>query len=336
MPSSPARDPRTPVTLITGFLGAGKSTLLNAILRHPGFADAAVLINEFGDVGIDAALVRGVDGAVVTLPTGCVCCALRGEMIDALKDLHFKRARGAVPNFTRLLIETSGLADPAPILATLLKEPVLESVYRIDGIVTVADGEHGEAHLDQRAEARAQAAIADRLLISKTDRADAATVERLTARLGRINPLAEIVPIRHGEVPPDRLLGCFDPMRARPLPQPHHHHHDHPHDHRDGISANRLALAPGWPRAALESRIRLFLSLNDGAVLRLKGIARCADGALYALHGVRHVAYPAQPIESCPAEMENRVVLIADAPPKHSDLLSGTPDGTSMPGQELR
>jgi G3E family GTPase len=205
-----------PVTLITGFLGAGKSTLLNAILRHPGFADAAVLINEFGDVGIDAALVRGVDGAVVTLPTGCVCCALRGEMIDALKDLHFKRARGEIPEFTRLLIETSGLADPAPILATLLKEPVLESVYRIDGIVAVADGEHGEAHLDQRAEARAQAAIADRLLISKTDRADAATVERLTARLERINPLAEIVPMRRGEVPPSLLLGCFDPTRARP------------------------------------------------------------------------------------------------------------------------
>ncbi len=340
MPLAAARDPRLPVTLITGFLGAGKSTLLNALVRDPAFADAAVLINEFGNVGIDSALVRDIPGEVVTLPTGCVCCALRGEMIDALRDLHFSRVRGRVPEFSRLLIETSGLADPAPILATLLKEPVLASVYRIDGIATVVDGEHGEAHLDQRAEARAQAAIADRLLISKADRADAAALDRLKTRLAGINPLAEIVTMRHGEVAAALLTGCFDP--ARPLPPQRHHHdhphdhghhgHDHPHDHRDGIAATALSLASGWPRAALESRVRLFLSLNDGRVLRLKGIVRCADGALHALHGVRHVAYPAQPLDSCPPELENRVVLISDTPPEHLELLTGQPEENVIPG----
>ena len=160
MPHRPARDPRLPVTLITGFLGAEKSTLLNALIRHPDFADAAILVNEFGNIGIDSALIRSVDGTVTTLAAGCVCCAMRGELITALKDLHFKRVRGEVPEFTRLAIETSGFADPAPIFATLLNEPVLASVYRIDGIVAVIDGEHGAVQLDCRAEAVAQAAIA--------------------------------------------------------------------------------------------------------------------------------------------------------------------------------
>ncbi|MGE4527413.1 MAG: GTP-binding protein, partial [Rhodospirillaceae bacterium] len=211
---APAADPRIPVTLITGFLGAGKSTLLNALLDSPGFAGSAVLVNEFGDVGIDSALIRAVDGNVVTLSTGCVCCAPRGELIDALKDLHFKRVRGRIAEFGRLVIETSGLADPAPILATLLREPVLAAVYRIDGIVAVIDGEHGAAHLDERNEARVQAAVADRLLISKTDRIGAAEVETLAARLRALNPLAEIIPMRWGEVPAEALTGGFDPARA--------------------------------------------------------------------------------------------------------------------------
>ncbi len=318
-PRRPARDPRLPVTLITGFLGAGKSTLLNALIRHPDFADAAILVNEFGDVGIDSALVRSVDGTVTTLATGCVCCAMRGELITALKDLNFKRVRGEVPEFTRLAIETSGLADPAPIFATLLNEPVLASVYRIDGIVAVIDGEHGAVQLDDRAEAVAQAAIADRLLISKTDRADPAEIARLRARLEQINPTAEIVAMNHGDIAPDLLIGCFNPSR----PPFHDHGHKHGHDHRDGISATPVRLATDWPRTALESRIRLFLTLNDGAVLQLKGIARCADGALYALHGVRHIACPAQPIDTCSPEMENRLVLISDTPPEHMELLSG-------------
>jgi len=335
--SAPAADPRLPVTLITGFLGAGKSTLLNALLSRPGFAGSAVLVNEFGDVGIDSALIRAVDGNVVTLSTGCVCCALRGELIDALKDLHFKRVRGQIAEFGRLVVETSGLADPAPILATLLRDPVLAAVYRIDGIVAVIDGEHGAAHLDERNEARVQAAVADRLLISKPDRIDAAQTDALAHRLHPLNPLAEIMPMRWGDIPAEALSGGFDPARAAAFTEaeehPHHDDHDHRHDHghhhlhdhRDGIAATVLPLAPGWPRAALESRIRLFLALNGGRVLRLKGIARCADGGLWALHGVRHVAYPAAPLAACPPEVEDRIVVISEEAPDAIDLITAPP-----------
>lgn len=307
---------KIPVTLITGFLGAGKSTLLNALLRDPRFAGSAILVNEFGDIGIDGALVQGVDETVVTLSTGCICCAMRGEMITALRDLHFKRVRGDIAEFGRLVIETTGLADPAPILATLLRDPVAASVYRLDGIVAVIDGEHGEIHLDERAEARAQAAIADRLLISKADRATPDALERLSARLAEINPFAEIRTMAKGDAPAEALVGAFDPDRRHEPPP------EGGSDHRDGIRSAGFPMPPNQPRAALASRIALFLMLNGGRILRLKAIARCDDGKLWAFHGVRHVAYPAEPVEDCPAHYENRAVVISEAPPEHPQLLT--------------
>jgi len=307
---------KIPVTLITGFLGAGKSTLLNALLRDSRFAGSAVLVNEFGDIGIDGALVQGVDETVVTLSTGCICCAMRGEMITALRDLHFKRVRGEIDEFQRLVIETTGLADPAPILATLLGDPIAATVYRLDGIVAVVDGDHGDAHRDGRAEARSQAAIADRLLISKADRATPEDLARLRARLADINPFAEIRHMTLGDAPPEALVGAFDPDRNREPPPASGS------DHRDGIGSVGFSLPPNQPRAALASRIALFLMLNGGRILRFKAIARCDDGQLWAFHGVRHVAYPAEPVDDCPKSYENRAVVISEAPPEHPQLLT--------------
>lgn len=307
---------KIPVTLITGFLGAGKSTLLNALLRDPRFAGSAVLVNEFGDIGIDGALVQGVDETVITLSTGCICCAMRGEMITALRDLHFKRVRGEVDEFQRLVIETTGLADPAPILATLLGDPIAATVYRLDGIVAVVDGEHGDVHLDDRAEARAQAAIADRLLISKADRAAPEALARLETRLAAINPFAEIRAMTLGDVPPGALVGAFDPSRRREPPP------EGGNAHRDGIRSASFRMPANQPRAALASRIALFLMLNGGRILRFKAIARCDDGGLWAFHGVRHVAYPPEPVGDCPEHYENRAVVISEAPPEHPQLLT--------------
>lgn len=307
-------DPRIPVTLVTGFLGAGKSTFLNRLLRDPEFRGAAVLVNEFGAVGIDAALVRGVEEMVVTLATGCICCATRGEMITALRDLHFRRVKGEVPEFRRLAIETTGIADPGPIVATLLRDPVVAAAYRLDGIVAVIDGELGDAQLDAHAEARAQAAIADRLLVSKADRAAPGAIAALTARLAALNPLAEIRPMTLGDAPAASLLGAFDAARPRAaLPV---------EGHGDGILTRNVFLPGGESVQAVERRIALFLALSGGRILRLKAIARCDDGGLWAFHGVRHLAYPAVEIEDCPGDMENRAVLIAEAEPDCLELLT--------------
>src|ERR1700681_320210 len=186
----------TPVTvnLLTGFLGAGKTSLLKRLLRQPDLADTAVLINEFGEVGIDHLLIAEVvDEEIVLLQSGCVCCTIRGALREALLRLYGRRQRGEVPPFTRLVIETTGLADPAPIVATFAADPMLRHHFRLGNIVTVVDAEDGAAHLDDYEEARHQAAVADRLVVSKIDIAAPEKATRLARLLARINPAAEIV-----------------------------------------------------------------------------------------------------------------------------------------------
>ena len=196
-----AETPVTPVTVLTGFLGSGKTTLLNAMLADPRYADTAVLVNEWGEIAIDHALVRSSSENVVTLPSGCICCRVAGELLGTLRELHFQRASGAVPPFRRVVIETTGLADPAPLLATLIEMPAVAARYSLAGVVTTVDAEHGMATLDAHPEAVKQAAIADRLVITKVDRADGATVDALEARLREMNPGAVI--LRKGIEAPD-------------------------------------------------------------------------------------------------------------------------------------
>ena len=241
---------RIPVTVLTGFLGSGKTTLLNKLLRRPELADTAVIINEFGEIGLDHLLVeKSDDEGMVTLNSGCLCCTVRGDLVRTMSELFLKRSRGEVSPFKRMVVETTGLADPAPILHTLMTDPLLASRYRLDGVVTTVDGVNGASTLDNHEEAVKQAAVADRLLLTKVDIADAPKLADLKHRLQHLNPGAPFLEVATGEVDPNQILnaGLYNPetksadvkkwLQAEAYEgshdhgHGHHHGHDHGHDH---------------------------------------------------------------------------------------------------------
>src|SRR6201989_1442223 len=195
-----------PATLLTGFLGSGKTTVLNHVLKQPGMAGTAVIINEVGEIGLDHLLVERSSEDVVLLNSGCLCCTVRSDIVDTLTNLFVDRVKGKIPFFTRVVIETTGLADPAPILHTLMTEPIVAARYMLDGVVTTVDAVNGSGTLDRQPEAVKQAAVADRLLLTKTDLAEPATIEALVARLAALNPGAAILRVAQGVVEPARLF----------------------------------------------------------------------------------------------------------------------------------
>jgi G3E family GTPase len=197
----------TPVNLISGFLGSGKTTLLKRMLASPALADTAVLINEFGEVGLDHELIGRVDENTVLLQSGCLCCTIRGELAEAIKSLHSRRARGEIPVYRRLMIESTGLADPLPILTTITAEPALRHHYRLGLVVATVDAVNGMGHLDRQPESRKQAAVADRLVVTKTDIADSAATANLVGRLRRLNPAAPIRFAADKDLDPEELIG---------------------------------------------------------------------------------------------------------------------------------
>ncbi|MET1028203.1 MAG: GTP-binding protein [Dongiaceae bacterium] len=247
-PAAQAAPEKLPVSVITGFLGSGKTTLLRHLLVQDWMADTAVVINEFGEIGLDHDLLEAANEDTLLLSSGCLCCTVRGDLIDTLRRLYKQRERGEITRFRRLVIETTGLADPAPILHTLIGDPLLSAFYRLDGVVTTIDAVNGMDQLDRQTEAVKQAAVADRLLVTKTDLVTEAALEALERRLRRLNPAAPIHHVTQGRIEAQQLFnaGLYNPetksmdvqgwLREEAYRGDHHEHahdHDHGHDHQD-------------------------------------------------------------------------------------------------------
>ncbi|MFC3676057.1 CobW family GTP-binding protein [Ferrovibrio xuzhouensis] len=245
-------DTRFPVSVITGFLGSGKSTLLNRLLRHPEMGETAVIVNEFGEIGLDHALIASSKEDTVLLSSGCLCCTVRGDLVNTIRDLTARRDKGEIKPFKRVVIETTGLADPAPVLHTLMSDPVVAERCRLESVVTLVDAVNGDSTLDHHQEAVKQAAVADRLVLTKLDIADQKAVQHLRHRLQHLNPGAPVFSAIAGDIAPNQLFnaGLYDPatksfdvqnwLRAEAYEDDHHHdhdhghHHDHDHDHDHG------------------------------------------------------------------------------------------------------
>ncbi|HWX51195.1 MAG TPA: GTP-binding protein [Roseomonas sp.] len=321
-----------PVTLLTGFLGAGKTTLLNHLLKQPEMAGTAVLINEFGEIGLDHLLVETLDQEAVLLQAGCLCCTIRGDLARALEGIAARVRAGQ--DLRRVVIETTGLADPLPILQTLMADPATSRHFALDGVVTVVDAVNGLATLERQPEAERQVAVADRLLVSKADLAGPAALAALEARLRQMNPGAR--PQGADAVCAEDLLGCtpFGPANreaalrrwvdAEAWEATHHHgyghghhhhdHHGHEHDpnrHDARIHAFCLSFDRPLPWEGLATWLEMLAATRGDAVLRVKGILDLeGQERPVAIHGVQSVWHAPTLLPAWPDGLPRRSSLV--------------------------
>lgn len=336
-----------PVTLLTGFLGSGKTTALNHLVRQPELSDALVIINEFGEMALDHLLVAHItENLVMEMSSGCLCCTIRGDLVKTLRDITWRFSRGGQRQFRRVLIETTGLADPAPIIHTLMTDPQIASKYRLDGIVTAVDMATGMHTLDQHAEAVKQAAVADALLLTKTDLVSDLERHTLLRRLDGINPAASRWEVQGGEIEPYKVLNlglysaegksadvvrwlqeeAYTSTQERRHGGHDHDHHDHDHvdahhhshahhdvnRHDDQIRAFCFHVDEPIPEAVLNNWLELLMGFVGSTILRVKGILNVEGRAEpIVVHGVQHIFHPPVTLPTWPSEdRRSRLVFI--------------------------
>ncbi|MCG7393662.1 GTP-binding protein [Microvirga sp. ACRRW] len=334
-----------PLTILTGFLGAGKTTLLNRMLKDPALQDTVVIINEFGEIGLDHLLVEKIDDNMVLLSAGCLCCTVRGDLIATLEDLLRKRDNNRIIPFKRVIIETTGLADPAPILHAVLYHPYLSMRYAVEGVVTVIDAVNGAQTLDAHREAVKQAAVAERIVITKADLVqDGSSVSQLQERLRQLNPGAAI--LNAGAPVEDIIAGGLFGLdgkiadvgewlkteavekaehasHAHQHAHHHHDHHDHGHHHHhhdvnrhdERIRAFCLTSDKPIRQGTLDMFLDLLRSSQGAKLLRVKGLVALAEDPDHpvVIHGVQHVIHVPAVLPRWPSEdRRSRIVFIVD------------------------
>jgi G3E family GTPase len=293
-----------PAFVLTGFLGAGKTTLLNRLVRHPDLADTAVVINEYGDAGLDHLMVEKSGDGVVLLASGCLCCSLRGDLLDTLADLAARRAAGSLPFFARVVIETTGLAHPTPVLQTLLAPQLVDAGYALAAVIAVADAQRGGALLDQHGEAVAQLAVADHILLGKTDLAGDTAL--FVARLRALNPNGRITPAPNFG-PADLLAAPVLPPAQAVMPRPFFSAHD------ASIASFSLATAKTLEPYRLAGFLDELRERHGEGLLRMKGLAKLSDDPTrpVLIQGVQHILHPPERLPAWPdGDERTRFVLI--------------------------
>ncbi|EAR50107.1 cobalamin synthesis protein/P47K family protein [Oceanicola granulosus HTCC2516] len=318
-----------PVNVVTGFLGSGKTTLLREILRDPAFSDSAVIVNEFGEVGLDHMLLEEVEEGVLLLESGCICCTVRSDLQDTIRDLHDKAARGAIPPFKRVIVETTGVADPAPIVSTIAAEPVIRQHFRIGNVVCTVDGMNGLATLAAHPEPEKQIAVADRILVTKADIAEPAALAALEARVQALNPVTPLARSTGQGFDADFLFGADLGDAARRDDEVnrwlalaehghddhHHHHHDHAHGH--GHTSGTTTFVLRFPEridwTAFGVWLTALLHAHGEKILRVKGILNVLESDTpVVIHGVQHVVHPPLHLARWPDDdRSSRIVFIA-------------------------
>ena len=311
-----------PVTVITGFLGSGKTTLLSSILKKKEMQKTAVIINEFGKIGLDHALIEHTDENIVELPSGCICCTIQGDLNKTLIDLFDKMMNRKVSSFNRILIETTGLANPVPIIHTLMSSIELIRIYSLDGVITVVDSINGEKTLDLHEESLKQLALAEKIILSKTDIVDKDEINSLIYRIKEINPVSQIVFSKFGNIPLEEIfgLGAYDPYKKsedvkkwlaaeKYKDKKHHHHHD-VNRHSENIRAFSMMSEKPVNMIAFSFFRDMITAALGANLLRMKGIINIAGEEHPAvIHGVQHIFHPVQWLEKWP-DNDRRTKLV--------------------------